>query len=80
MENENYLSINDLCLATTISLSFPLMTTHRVDGKVFFNFKKSSELEQFLSQYWSDQISTEPKRFFQQIKLLKNYIYGGGND
>lgn len=69
----------DLCLANTLSLVFPLTSTQKENGRVFFCFTNSPELRSYVQQYWSDSIQVEPKRFFNQIKLLKGYIYGGSH-
>lgn len=69
----------DLCLANALSLAFPLLSTYKEGARTSFCFENTPQLQQYLNDYWSDDISVEPKRFFNQLKLLKGYIYGGGN-
>lgn len=69
----------DLCLANTLSMAFPLSKAERRGNRVFFCFSDTPELQLYIEQYWADKLQIEPKRFFNQLKLMKSYLYGGAN-
>lgn len=67
---------SDLCLANTLSLLFPILSLEKEGRRVFFCFQNSSELSQVINEFWAGNLSFEPQRFFQQLKLMKAHIYG----
>lgn len=73
--NEIYRT-SDLCLATTLSLLFPILSLEKEDRRVFFCFKSTPEFLRVIDHFWAGNLSFEPLRFFQQLKLLKSQIYG----
>lgn len=67
----------DLCLATTLSIWFPIERLDRIQDskKVTFVFGDSKKLQLFLKEYWAEKIQVEPKRFFNSLKTLKGRLY-----
>lgn len=73
--NETF-STSDLALAITISLHFPIKFVDRSnDSRVEFAFYNSTELQQLVQQFWQDELRVEPKRFYQQLRIIKGRIY-----
>lgn len=75
MTNELY-EVNDLALATTISIFFPIdCIQKKKDKRVIFFFKRTPELEKLVEGYWRRELKIEPQMFFYQLKLIKSRIY-----
>lgn len=74
-----HFTTTDLCLATTLSLWFPIENLDKVAGtqKVMFIFKDSEDLQKLLNDYWHGQIRIEPRHYFDNLKSLKARLYGG---
>lgn len=76
--DENLFKTSDLALATTISLSFPIVATDRTTPpRVSFVFQRTPDLETLMERYWRWEIAVEPQAFFNQMKSLKARIYSG---
>lgn len=76
MNQTNLFTTSDLALAITISLHFPIKFVDRSnDSRVEFAFDNSTELQQLVQQFWQDQLRVEPKRFYQQLRIIKGRIY-----
>ena len=68
----------DLGLATTLSLTFPILTIDRNNPrKVLFVFDLTDELSNFVNKYWRNEVVVEPQTFTNQIKNIKTRIYSG---
>ncbi|MCX6793721.1 MAG: DUF5659 domain-containing protein [Candidatus Gottesmanbacteria bacterium] len=76
--DENQFKTSDLALATTISLSFPVIARDRATSpRVFFVFHRTPELDVLVERFWRGEITVEPQAFANQIKNLKTRIYSG---
>jgi len=72
------LPVDDLSLATFISLHYPVKYIDRDNPRrVVFYFDSSPDFSQLINTYWQDKSIVEPKRFFLQLKQMKSRIYGG---
>lgn len=80
MTETKYYKSNDLALAATISLSYPLESILREEGgqRVAFLFERSAELDVLVESYWRGELQVEPKAYSSQLRLLKARIYGEG--
>ena len=68
----------DLGLATTLSLSFPIIAIDRNNPrKVLFVFNQPEELISFVDRYWRGEVVVEPQLFTNQLKNIKTRIYSG---
>lgn len=67
----------DLALATTISVYFPLEGVEKLPNsqKSVFFFKRSPELEQLVEAYWKRELKIEPQLYFAQLRLVKARLY-----
>ena len=76
MDKDYYYQTSDIALATTISLSFPLVRiTPQSNSKSIFVFERSKELEKLIEDYWSGILKIEPKAYFNQLKTIKTRLY-----
>ena len=74
--DENYYSTNDLSLATTISLWYPIEEIDRSNPrKAFFIFRKTPELEKLIDQYFRNEIKVSPQVYFNQLRVIKARLY-----
>lgn len=81
VEEQNY-STRDLTLAATlVSLGFALQQIdYQIEGDKpnpigYFLFENSDELQETLRQFWSGQVTVEPKEFINNMKGLKSQIH-----
>lgn len=67
----------DLALATTLSLYFPLEGVEKLPNsqKSVFFFKRSNELEQLVEAYWKRELKVEPQMYFTQLRQVKARLY-----
>jgi hypothetical protein len=73
---KTHLITSDLCLASVISMNFPLESLDKTDKrKIKFIFKRSKELDLMVEMYTYGKLKIEPRLFFNQIKELKNRLY-----
>ena len=71
-----YLKTSDICLATTISLWYPLDSIERTgESKVVFLFKRDEQLDELVQAYWRKELKVEPQSYFSALKFLKNRIH-----
>lgn len=76
MNNDNNYKTSDLALATTLSLFFSVESIDSSDGKrVFFAFKQSQDLNNLVDLYWRGEVTVDPQKFFNQLKVIKSRIY-----
>ena len=76
MNSQKDYKTSDLCLATTISLYFPIQGLERLNsGKAYFVFEHTDELDSLLERYWKRELMVEPQMFFQSQKLIKHRLY-----
>jgi hypothetical protein len=77
-DNQNVF-ISDLALAASLlSKDVRLVNLDKTEPrKVKFAFKRTAVAEKIIDQFWNDQLLLNPRTYFDNIKLLKNRIYGG---
>ena len=74
--NEEYLYVSDLTLASIISLTFPIVTLDRSNPpRISFLFLHTPALDELVARFWRKEITVEPQTFANQIKNLKTRIY-----
>lgn len=73
------ISVRDLGLgAALVSCGFELRATERDEsGRTHFVFIKTDELEGAVSDYWSDTLRVNARKYSDNIKMLKSLIYSG---
>lgn len=73
-----YLETSNLALATTISITYPLIQIkNRESGKALFIFNYSDELAQMMEAYWKKELRVEPQEYFDQLRTIKSRLYEG---
>ncbi|QQG47316.1 MAG: hypothetical protein HY044_04285 [Candidatus Woesebacteria bacterium] len=76
INQEKYYTTSDLALAVTLSLYLPIETINKIDlHKSLFIFKRDSELDKLITNYWQKKIRVEPQTYFQQIRTVKSRLY-----
>lgn len=72
-------SANDLALvAVLVYLGFAVERLEKdARGKATFFFYRNPKLDQAIQDYWSGDISVEPRSYFDAIKQIKTRIYSG---
>ena len=79
LTDDNYYSTNDLALTTTLSLWCPIEDIDRSNPrKAFFIFRKTSELEKLIDQYFRNEIKISPQVYFNQLRVVKARLYANG--
>lgn len=75
-QEDKYYATSDLALVVTLSLYLPIETINRIDPrKSVFIFKRNSELDNLLKDYWQKKITVEPQSYFQQLRSVKSRLY-----
>jgi hypothetical protein len=70
------IGFTDLALASYLSLNFPILELSTQDGvKYEFIFLKSTQLEESISEFYSNKAQVNPLSYFNAIKNLKGRIY-----
>ena len=70
---------SDFALASALSIWYPVISLKKVSGsnKVEFEFEYDNEMHELVEQYWRGELSVDPQRYFQQLKVLKTRIHSG---
>lgn len=78
MTINNLFATSDLGLVATISLYYPIDSIDRSNPhKIVFYFKRESDLDGFVENYWRNLLTINPITFFNQLKIIKARIYEG---
>lgn len=73
----DFYSTPDLALATAISIWYPIDSIDRTNpAKAQFLFKRNSNLDQLIENYWKRELRIEPQAYFSQLKIIKSRLYG----
>jgi len=69
--------IRDLGLAAAlVSSDCDLRGTSRdINGRVYFIFTQTKELDVVVNSYWADTLNVRARRFYDNTKMLKSAIY-----
>lgn len=67
----------DLSLVATITINnFQVESINKTDThRVKFVFRKSERLTKIIQDFWDGKMTVEPKKFFQELKIIKTRIY-----
>lgn len=79
-EDKLHFRTYDLALATAlVAHGFSLGALERTpyNDKVSFSFNRSDPLDEVIQAYWADNLSVNPKAYFDILKHLKTRIYSG---
>jgi len=73
----NYFKVNDLALsATLVCLGFPIDHLEPLEeGKVNFVFQDSELLKAAINNYYTDQITVNPKWYFYALRDVKQRLW-----
>ncbi len=73
-----YYDTSDLCLATTLQMrGHELVDMNKADKRrVVFKFQNSKLLQKDIDDFWNRKITVDALTFFDNMKNLKNRIYG----
>ena len=80
ISSENYqdfLTTYDLgCSSALVSNGFELVSLDKTNPrKVQFIFKRKIGIEKVVDEYWADCLEVKARKFFDNVKMLKNRIY-----
>jgi hypothetical protein len=76
MKQSMTITINDLALATTLSLYFPIEAIDRTNPrKATFHFKKDNIVDSYIQEYWNGKLKVEPQQYFNQLRTIKARLY-----
>ena len=77
LNEEKIYKTADLALATVISLWHPIEAINKQNPrKAQFIFKRESELDNLVENYWQGKLKVEPKAYFNALRTLKARLYG----
>jgi hypothetical protein len=66
------------CATALISAGFVLVSLDKEDPrKVGFIFRSDAKLSKAVEGYFSDKLIVNARTFFDNLRMLKNRIYGG---
>ena len=72
----NTFRTNDLSISAVLHcLGYKLEAVDRSEPRAVFVFRRSPEIDQTIQAYWADELSLNPKAFFNSLKELKARIY-----
>jgi hypothetical protein len=69
--------VRDLGLAAAlVGCGIPLSgTTKNEEGRSYFLFEPSDELDKAINDYWTDKLTVKARKYSDDIKMLKSRIY-----
>jgi hypothetical protein len=75
--SKDYFQTSDLGLATALCCrDYELSTLDKQDPrKVSFIFKREVGIEEDADAYWSNELETKARTYFDNLRTLKNRIY-----
>jgi len=75
--SKEYFQTSDLGLATALCCrSYELLSLDKQDPrKVSFIFKREFGIEDDADAYWSNELETKARAYFDNLRTLKNRIY-----
>jgi hypothetical protein len=73
---ETYQSLRDLGLvAALVTCDFKIVHIDKSDGRSYFLFVDSSELQKAIGTYWTNELKVSARQFAENTKMLKSRIY-----
>lgn len=77
LDQNTYYATSDLALTAAISLFYTIEDIDHTDPrKIQFLFKKDSNLDQLVKDFWNGKLKLNPLAYFNQLKIIKARIYG----
>lgn len=77
LKEKDFYRTADLALATAIFLFYPLEAIDRQNPrKAQFLFKRNSELDELIENYWRGELKVEPQAYFNALRIIKARLYG----
>jgi hypothetical protein len=76
-EETTFFKTHDLGLATALCCrNYELLSLDKQDPrKVSFVFKREVGIEEDADAYWSNELETKARNYFDNLRTLKNRIY-----
>jgi len=73
----NFLTTYDLgCSSALVSSGYELVSLNKSNPqKVQFIFRRNAGIEKTVNDYFSDKLEVKARKFFDDIKSIKNRIY-----
>ena len=79
MKINEYYSISDLALATTISLFYTIESIDKTNPKnATFVFRRKNDLDNLIEAFWKRELKVEPQAYFNQLRFIKSRLYEKG--
>jgi len=78
--NINQFKTYDLALASAlVSCGFSIdgIEKTQYNGKSSFIFHRTDKLDEIIQSYWADDLSVNPKAYFDVLKHIKTRLYSG---
>jgi len=77
LKHPNFFESHELSLVSAlIAWDFPILKVEKESTKrVTFFFEQTPQLEQSVSDYWSDTKLVSPKKYFSALREAKSRIY-----
>ena len=74
---QNPFSTYDLgCSAALLCTGFELLSVNKTNPyKSLFVFRRDDDIEEAVEQYFADRLEVKARRYFDNLKALKNAIY-----
>lgn len=75
--NKEPIKIRDLGLVTAlISVGIPIYgTQNEKEGRVYFLFENIAKTQNYINDYWSDNLMVRARNYSDSMKMLKTRIY-----
>lgn len=76
-DTTNFFTTFDLggCAALTCS-GYELMAVDKTNpSKALFVFRREEGIEETIDSYWADRLEVKARRYFDQLKAVKNKLY-----
>jgi hypothetical protein len=68
--------IKDFGLVVALVTAGFTINGQNLDGRsVYFTFKDSRELQKAIEDYWSDTLTVNPRRYFDNMRMVKSRIH-----
>lgn len=73
---KDYYQTTHLALVGVLSLTYPIDSSDSSDpSRVVFFFKREAGLDELIEQYWRGELRVDPKRYFEQLRMLKSRLH-----
>ncbi len=77
IEAGDYITSDLGCAAALVSAGFDLLGLNKQDPqKVRFIFRSKKGIEETANEYFVDRLEVKARKFFDNIRMLKNLLHG----